>query len=304
MAGAFVGVADDATAVYWNPAGLATGPLFSLAVEHERLETIPDASPASEAFSGNATLVALSTPPLGVSYYRLASHALRPRDRPVESNASDRQDRQGLQLAQGSLVTHHTGVTLVQSLVRGVAIGATLKSVRGTAALGEGHGLETTEDLLAGAGDLDGRTGTAFDLDVGAMAAFGSVQAGVVVRNLREPEFETPDGSRLVLQRQVRVGVAVMVARPFTIAADVDLVSTTTAMEPRRNVAVGAERWWLGRRLAARGGVRASTAGRARPVVSGGVGVKLSVGVTIDGQITRGQQEADRGWGLGASLRF
>ena len=83
MAGAFVGVADDATAVYWNPAGLATGPLFSLAVEHERLETIPDASPASEAFSGNATLVALSTPPLGVSYYRLASHALRPRDRPV-----------------------------------------------------------------------------------------------------------------------------------------------------------------------------------------------------------------------------
>ena len=31
MGGAFVGVADDASAVYWNPAGLAGGAYFSLA---------------------------------------------------------------------------------------------------------------------------------------------------------------------------------------------------------------------------------------------------------------------------------
>ena len=31
MAGAFVAVADDATAAYWNPAGLGTGDFFSLA---------------------------------------------------------------------------------------------------------------------------------------------------------------------------------------------------------------------------------------------------------------------------------
>ena len=30
MAGAYVGVADDATAVYWNPAGVATGALVSV----------------------------------------------------------------------------------------------------------------------------------------------------------------------------------------------------------------------------------------------------------------------------------
>ena len=29
MSGAFVAVADDATAVWWNPAGLATGPYFN-----------------------------------------------------------------------------------------------------------------------------------------------------------------------------------------------------------------------------------------------------------------------------------
>ena len=33
MAGAFVGVADDASAAYWNPAGLAAGSYFSLVLD-------------------------------------------------------------------------------------------------------------------------------------------------------------------------------------------------------------------------------------------------------------------------------
>ena len=33
MAGAFTAVADDASAVYWNPAGTATGALASLVVD-------------------------------------------------------------------------------------------------------------------------------------------------------------------------------------------------------------------------------------------------------------------------------
>ena len=38
MGGAFVGVADDASAVYWNPAGLATGVLASVNLELGELE--------------------------------------------------------------------------------------------------------------------------------------------------------------------------------------------------------------------------------------------------------------------------
>ena len=34
VAGAFVAVADDATAAYWNPAGLTTGGFFSMLVDH------------------------------------------------------------------------------------------------------------------------------------------------------------------------------------------------------------------------------------------------------------------------------
>ena len=39
MGGAFVAVADDATAVYWNPAGLPTGSFFSLVIDRNSVST-------------------------------------------------------------------------------------------------------------------------------------------------------------------------------------------------------------------------------------------------------------------------
>src|SRR5574338_749306 len=61
MGGAFVAVADDASAVWWNPAGLASGPFFSLLVGHQRQEE-PDS---------RVTGFAIGTPPLGLSYMHL-----------------------------------------------------------------------------------------------------------------------------------------------------------------------------------------------------------------------------------------
>jgi hypothetical protein len=62
MGGAFVAVADDATATWWNPAGLATGPLFDALVEYGRFRTSPQTSVEGTA---------IAFPSLGVSYYRL-----------------------------------------------------------------------------------------------------------------------------------------------------------------------------------------------------------------------------------------
>ena len=47
MAGAFVAVADDATAAYWNPAGLGTGDFVSLALErsHVSLPSVDGVTP-------------------------------------------------------------------------------------------------------------------------------------------------------------------------------------------------------------------------------------------------------------------
>src|SRR5690349_298955 len=60
MGGAFTAVADDASGVYWNPAGLP-GSFFSLVADFN------SSDPAS------ATMIGLATPPLGFSYYRTAT---------------------------------------------------------------------------------------------------------------------------------------------------------------------------------------------------------------------------------------
>ena len=59
MGGAFVAVADDATATWWNPAGLATGAYFSSVIERGRTTEPAEARPG-----GPAWRPLLGTPPL------------------------------------------------------------------------------------------------------------------------------------------------------------------------------------------------------------------------------------------------
>src|SRR5688572_28284943 len=69
MGGAFVGVADDASAVYWNPAGLAGGAYFSLLIDGSTADASLDAERSAGRRGG--WILALTTPALGLSYYRL-----------------------------------------------------------------------------------------------------------------------------------------------------------------------------------------------------------------------------------------
>src|SRR3989304_4469026 len=62
MGGAFVAVADDASAVYWNPAGIATGATFDFQVS-----------------GGPSTLfVGASMPVVGLSFYRMHTVQVSP----------------------------------------------------------------------------------------------------------------------------------------------------------------------------------------------------------------------------------
>src|SRR4029077_11565346 len=62
MSGAFVAVADDATAAWWNPAGLATGALFNVVFEKGRV-TQPESPIASDpARRAGVTGFALAIP--------------------------------------------------------------------------------------------------------------------------------------------------------------------------------------------------------------------------------------------------
>jgi hypothetical protein len=306
MAGAFVAVADDATATYWNPAGLATGAFFSLTLDLQRADAFPRGRTGPNAggagLDGSAFQFGLSFPALGLSYYRTRSSEVRHDTRIAEVPEPGREDQRLEAQALGSLITHHTGISLVQSLVDRVAVGATLKFVRGIATLepAEPGPLPEQLDLAA---MLVGRASNTVDADLGAMAEFGVARAGFVVRNVRAPRFETIHGDRLRLERQVRAGLAIMPRHETTLSVDLDLTRTTTAMGDRRSLAAGVEQW-VHRRWGVRGGLRVNTVEAARPVGAAGASVTARRWLWIDGQVTYGHRDGDRGWGLSTRIDF
>jgi len=296
MGGAFVAVADDTTAVYWNPAGLAKGPFFGAVLDGVQDEVDPTSRlGAPEASQRAATLAAVGVPSLAVSYARL-------RTTRVPAPGASSTDTGSGAAGVSSLTTHHVGATILQSLGEAVVVGATLRWVRGVAAAGPDSPGRATDARLAAARDRSGRSGHAFDFDVGLLAVIGKVRAGLVGRNLRAPEFEAPDGSSLGLETQLRAGVAVQVVERALVAADADLRATTDVDGVRRRrLAVGTEgrvaRW-----LVLRGGIGVATSGGARSSASGGASVALGR-FWLDGQVTRGQS-GEIGWGLGIRLDY
>ena len=88
MGGAFVAVANDSSATWWNPAGLATGPFLDIALARASGES-GDALPASRT---GLWSFSLGTPPLGVSYYRLRITDIRAASptAPAEAGREDR----------------------------------------------------------------------------------------------------------------------------------------------------------------------------------------------------------------------
>jgi hypothetical protein len=294
MAGAFVGVADDATAVYWNPAGLATGPVLNLIIDRLDLGTGRSLAGDAAAADRSSLIVAIAAPPLGLSYYRLRAMWLEPGAAPGSAPTAV------------SLVTRHTGATVLQSLATGLVVGATVKFVRGTAGAGPvtaADGPGQAGRLLDAAGDLVGKASNALDLDVGAMADAGPFRIGLVVRNLTQPSFDTPEGRSLRLDRHARVGVALLPSRDLTVAVDLDLSRVDLGGEDRRFLAAGVERRWS--RLAARGGIRINTLDDGRQP-TGAVGLSLAAreAIWIDGHASYGSDRGDRGWGLAARVSF
>ena len=256
MGGAFTAVADDGSAAFWNPAGFASGSFFSLVVDGNVLDR------------RSSWLVALGTPPLGLSYYRTAI-------------AGEKNGR-------NSLVAHHAGVSLVQSLGGRLAVGTTLKVV---------HGIAASPDGTGGA-DVSSNK---FDADVGVMATGSLAQLGLSIRNLLQPDFKTAGGA-IRLDRRVRAGVSIHAGQETIVAADLDLTTATTARGDWRDAAIGLETH-PGAKAWVRGGVHWNTAGNsAAPIGTVGGSYAVYGATTADAQISFGSSDGDRGWGLG--LRF
>jgi hypothetical protein len=308
MGGAFVAVADDASATYWNPAGLVTGPVFSMVAEHGRGEAegfrppvaavAPNGFPvASRAQSG--TLVALGTWPLGATFYRVSRSAAL--TVPVGPDG-----RSGTSTGLSRLTTSHYGVNVLQTLVDGLHVGATLKYVYGTAGSENLFPAPLSGDPLGAAGDLSTRGSHRFDMDAGLMLDLARVKVGVTARNLTRPSFDTPiEGSRLRLDRQVRTGVALRAAAGLTVSVDADLTTASDPLGDWRSLAAGVEQWFAQDRAALRGGVRISTRGDTRPTVTAGGSLSLRSGIFADGYVGVGLDEASPDtFGVGIRVSF
>jgi hypothetical protein len=292
MGGAFVAVADDASAAYWNPAGFASGSLFTLVLDRGNAELKPAGDGA--AGKGSGLLMALGVPALGLSYYRLSVRTVAPATHSPIAN--------GL-LAADTLVTHHAGATLVQSVLPGVAVGATLKWVRGSASSVFGPATDR-EALLDQEGEVPSRATTRFDADLGVMASVGKLKAGLTVRNATQPSFRTPDGERsLRLERQARAGVSLTPVGGWVIAADSDILETEGPQGPSRRFAAGTEAP-VYRKAVLRGGFSLSTTGQRARAVSAGGSFAATASLFLDVQMTRGSDPTQRGWGVAARFAY
>jgi hypothetical protein len=284
MAGAFVAVADDGSAPYWNPAGLATAGPVGATIGWNRFQNGDrKAPPAPGPEDRSTTYVGVGTWPLGISYGRFESTAL------VSGPA-------GQTLAE-TLQTSVFGTTVLQTIARGVVVGSTLKLERGFLASGPTIGATAATALSNGA-KLDGNGAWAFDFDLGAMVNLQKVRLGLTTHNLREPSFRDADGHEITLQRQSRAGVAFLPTNGLTLAMDVDLDTVDLRDGLRRMIAFGVETR-PGQRIELRAGTRWNLEGERRPVGTGGVSVQLHPRVWLEGYYAQGRVPQDRSFGVG-----
>ena len=301
MGGAFVAVANDSSATWWNPAGLATGPFLDVALGR-------GASSADADFPASRTGVwslSLATPPLGVSYYRLKITEIRaaPATGPAAAGREDRAAGEGLR----SLSLSQFGATVLHTITTGVTAGATVKYVRGTV---QARGFDPADagvdlpTLLDAADDLEGgESDGAVDVDLGLLATRGAFRFGVTARNLLEPRF-----GDLKSPRQVRAGAAfdgeAAGTVPVMVSVDADLGRYDGVGGDRRVIALGVEHWLRPKRIAIRGGARFNTTGEQDRTVTAGASVTARAGLFIDGYAAAGGDSGERGWGVAARVSF
>lgn len=284
MAGAFTAVADDASATWWNPAGLAAGPYFDGLVELDRTDEPRDPSAGPRPPETRVAAFAASIPSLGFGYYHFRISEIRGARATAAADPSRQDPRR---TGQGVLAGDQFGVTVGQSFGDHLVVATTLKLLRGA---------------IEGAD-----ASTAATLDVGAIASVGAARFGIAVRDLTEPTLGS--GPRYGVARQVRAGAAVVLdgrgaIDAVTIAADADLATRELVGGDEREVSGGAEIWLATRRIGLRGGFSAETVGAARPSASGGVSVAVRTGLYVEASVTRGDAAGRRGWAGGLRVTF
>ncbi len=286
MGGAFVAVADDATAVHWNPAGLIAGPAAGMTIGWHRFQSgNQKAPPQPGPGRRSASFTSLGTLPLGLSYGHFETATL------VSDPAGG--------VSVETLQTSQFSVTVLQTVAPHVVVGTTVKYVRGHVATGPA-GAATAGEALAQASDLEVPRRGRFDWDLGVLATMARVRVGLTWKNLRSPSFGDVATVANTLPRQARLGVAILPSAGLTLAMDLDLNTVDLRDGLRRIFALGGE-GRVGPRLVVRSGVRWNLQGSRQPVGTVGLSVGLRAGVWLDSHYAQGRVDEQREFG--AALR-
>lgn len=268
MGGAFVAVADDASATWWNPAGLATGPFFDALVEYDRIRTTPQSSIRG---------VAVAFPALGVSYYHLPINQMRA-SASTGAAPTGRQD-------QGVLGVY--GLTMGQSLGAHLVVASTLKLERA----GETHsdldlGALARYGLLQLGISVKNVRRPEFDVAGGAFTLDRQARAGVALL-----------GRSRGLLNEITLAAD----------ADLTTTTTVVGGEARR-VAGGLELWIFGRKVGVRAGASGNRVGTKGSSASGGVSLVIASGAYVktyvDVQHTNGSDVGRRNSGIALRSTF
>lgn len=308
MGGAYVALADDATAVYWNPAGLtqvkhvSVVPSVGFAGDGGKdlmvfLDAINNQEVPSEGVTinlGASGLAGLATKRFAVSYMPMATVSggvtmPEPPADPLNLGDPDsvaayteyqRQlEEDGAYLnGQATLVnaTVLSGAIPIAKAPFGLgelAVGANVKLLNG-----RGYQIPTDTPILTGDTDWQGNmTAEGVGVDLGAQARFTKwLKGGLVVRNAYNSlKWKNNDGSDAGLDApdpSYEAGVAIKAPIPgMTIAADVERTTDTSGQAITRYKA-GLEQSLLGI-LTVRAGGYTNPGGKT--VYTGGFGVGL-----------------------------
>jgi hypothetical protein len=286
MAGAFVGVADDATAVFWNPAGLVGGGPAGMTIGWHRLQVGKSDDPvAAGGRRQQATLTSLGTWPIGLSYGTINLSEVAPGGTELKVFRANQY-----------------AVSFLQSVLPGLVLGSTVRLIRGaqeTASVGG----PTLGVALASDDSLATHRHTAIDLDVAAMASAPRLRIGVILKNLRSPRFDGSISSSAPLPRQGRIGLALLPHDGVTLAIDLDLNTVDLTGGLRQECAIGGETA-LGARLSVRSGVRWSLKGARQLTGTVGVSLKIRRALWLDGHYGQARHDEAREGGVALRAGF
>jgi hypothetical protein len=310
MGGAGVAVTTDALATYWNPAGLAMTQTVDIRLQatgqgvdrhgvRQALQDIEDLDTANAANAGRAQDLAnrlnrpgasLSTSGAAGLYFKghFGEHAFGFNlsdvatagsfvSRPITATGGGPITIDG-QMALRGLEARQAAFSYAYAFAdKTFAIGVTAKAIQGAAYAGSAtvNGQDITLSESFGKSKLS----TAFSVDVGAIYRPASwLRLGIVAKDLTQPQFDAPDGTKMKMLPQVRGGIAVNPYSSLTLTADMDVTSNKTFVPGIKSqvLSVGVEQTMLNEFLSLRAGAYKNVQDAAATITpTAGIGMRV-----------------------------